>query len=53
MAHTCEECGMECYCDMDDCGGLEQPSDCRHFIEKGYCSADPDHPEFDNEDEQI
>lgn len=31
MAHECEECGQQCYCDMDDCGGLEQPNDCPHF----------------------
>lgn len=31
MAHECEDCGQQCYCDMDDCGGLEQPSDCPHF----------------------
>lgn len=29
MAHTCEECGMECYCDGDDMGGQPQPASCR------------------------
>lgn len=31
MAHKCEECGEQCYCDFDDTGGLEQPNDCPHF----------------------
>lgn len=31
MAHECENCGMYCYCDMDDCGGFEQPIDCPHL----------------------
>ena len=31
MAHTCEICGQMCYCDMDDCGGFEQPDNCIHF----------------------
>ena len=32
MAHECEICGQECYCDMDDCGGFDQPDDCVHFL---------------------
>jgi hypothetical protein len=32
MAHECYECGMECYCDGDDTGGLPQPRDCPHLI---------------------
>jgi hypothetical protein len=47
MAHECEDCGMECYCDMDDCGGLEQPNDCPHFTRKGYCSASEIYDEDD------
>lgn len=31
MSHTCEICGQECYCDMDDCGGFPQPANCEHF----------------------
>ena len=31
MAHECEECGEECYCDQDDTGGLYQPANCPHF----------------------
>ena len=31
MSHECEVCGQECYCDIDDCGGMEQPDDCPHF----------------------
>lgn len=32
MAHECEECGLWCYCDMDDIGGMPQPNDCPHLI---------------------
>lgn len=37
MAHECEDCGEECYCDCDDTGGLHQPKNCPHFAmhEKG------------------
>lgn len=38
MAHECERCGQQCYCDMDDCGGLPQPSSCPHL--NGECDAD-------------
>ena len=41
MAHSCEICGQQCYCDMDDCGGLPQPEDCPHFT-PGFCDDDDD-----------
>jgi hypothetical protein len=37
MAHECDECGQECYCDGDDTGGLPMPRDCRHYL---YCSGE-------------
>jgi hypothetical protein len=40
MAHECEECGMLCYCDCDDLGGLRQPNTCPHFTHpEKYCAA--------------
>lgn len=35
MAHECEICGQQCYCDIDDCGGLPQPDDCPHLARHG------------------
>lgn len=29
MAHTCMDCGQECYCDMED-HHQDTPSDCTH-----------------------
>jgi hypothetical protein len=43
MAHECQDCGQECYCDMDDCGGLPMPSDCPHI----FCVSDDD--DFDED----
>jgi hypothetical protein len=48
MSHECEVCGMECACDMDDCGGMEQPNDCPHFTRSGVCCG-PDSPNDDSE----
>lgn len=31
MAHNCELCDALCYCDLEDVGGLPQPSDCSHL----------------------
>lgn len=45
MAHECEQCGQECYCDMDDCGGLPQPSSCPHL--NGECDATEELDDFD------
>jgi hypothetical protein len=39
MAHTCEYCGMECYCDQDDTGGLPQPNGCPHLDDPDVCEA--------------
>jgi hypothetical protein len=30
MAHTCEDCGQLCYCDIDDMEFDEAPIDCCH-----------------------
>ena len=30
MAHTCEDCGQMCYCDIDDMEFDEAPIDCSH-----------------------
>lgn len=43
--HECPFCGEECYCDMDDCGGLPVPDDCPHVC------ADPDDMDDDMEDD--
>jgi hypothetical protein len=40
MSHECEDCGQECYCDMDDCGGLPQPNDCPHLRRHGQRDFD-------------
>jgi len=48
MAHECELCGQECYCDCDDCGGLPQPDDCLHFTQSGRCCGDELDDEFDD-----
>lgn len=40
MAHECMYCGQECYCDLDDCGGFQQPSDCPHIVRPGACDSD-------------
>lgn len=37
MAHECEYCGQQCYCDCDDCGGFPQPSNCRHLTPGTAC----------------
>lgn len=42
MAHTCEECGYLCYCDIDDLQFEEVPEDCPHIC--------PDEREGDCED---
>ena len=39
MAHACEVCGLECYCDMDDTGGFEQPDDCVHLTNPDECGV--------------
>lgn len=36
MAHTCMDCGQECYCDMED-HHQPTPSDCSH-----QCDDDDD-----------
>ncbi len=38
MAHECEICGQECYCDMEDHGDQPQPDDCVHILS----GCDPD-----------
>lgn len=52
MSHECEICGQECYCDMDDCGGMEQPPDCRHFLRHGF-EDEIDHDELGEELERV
>jgi hypothetical protein len=50
MSHECEICGQECYCDQDDCGGMPQPDDCRHFKHHSESGGDG---EYDEPDEWI
>jgi hypothetical protein len=45
MAHTCEQCGSECYCDMEDHHSSIQPDDCPHF--DGECEASEDYDDRD------
>lgn len=42
MAHECEQCGMECYCDCDDMGGMRQPDNCPHLTNPDACDCHPD-----------
>jgi hypothetical protein len=50
MSLECEICGQECYCDQDDCGGMPQPDDCRHFKHHSESGGDG---EYDEPDEWI
>jgi hypothetical protein len=49
MSHECPDCGMECYCDGDDTGGLPQPLDCPHRIRHNDEDED-DYDECDDEE---
>jgi len=50
MAHECEICGQECYCDMDDTGGMPQPGDCIHYAHHKETGGDG---EYDDPEEDI
>lgn len=54
MAHECEECGQQCYCDCDDMGGLPQPSDCQclrsHWWDE---QREDDEDDYDEEDDEF
>jgi len=52
MSHECPYCGQECYCDIDDTGGMPVPSDCPHL--NGECEMDwePD-DEVESDDEWM
>ena len=52
MAHECEQCGQQCYCDQDDMGGLPQPNSCRHLWHTEACPNHPDRPEEDDYPEE-
>jgi hypothetical protein len=48
MAHECELCGQQCYCDGED-HGQPQPHDCTHL--DGACEDEmDDDPGFVDED---
>lgn len=49
MAHECEVCGQECYCDMDDMGGMEQPNDCPHFLQHDREDCENDGADWEDE----
>jgi hypothetical protein len=40
MAHECPECGQECYCDLDDMGGMPVPYDCSCSCKKEVVQPD-------------
>lgn len=46
MAHECEICGQECYCDMED-HGQPQPDNCVHLRSLGMCVIEADYYEAD------
>lgn len=50
MAHECEICWQECYCDQDDCGGMPQPDDCYHFRKHRETGGDGEYDEPDEYD---
>lgn len=39
MAHECPDCGQQCYCDMDDTGGMPVPDE--HILDH-ECEHDDD-----------
>jgi len=49
MAHECEVCGQECYCDMDDMGGMDQPDDCPHFLKHDREDCENDGSDWEDE----
>lgn len=52
MAHECEICGQECYCDMDDIGGCEQPISCVHFAHHRESGGDGAYDDIDTEEDE-
>jgi len=47
--HECEVCGQECYCDMDDMGGMDQPDDCPHFLKHDREDCENDGSDWEDE----
>lgn len=42
MAHECEYCGQECYCDQEDIGGMPQPNNCPHILRECWLEGEDD-----------
>jgi hypothetical protein len=45
MAHECPECGMMCYCDMEDTMLPLTPADCGHECDEEFDDDDDYEPE--------